>query len=150
MEKLICTPENAEKFKDWLVNRGGLAVWNSINFSNLGVTWTTPAHTEDGNTFPRPSWQADSKPDHIVTKVEDVIVSVDREVKRFHVAVRRGSSNPTTLKVTDGGSRRIRAAVAKAGKGAYHVFDFMTQEAVIMAPVDQVPLNEWGQPGKGK
>ena len=57
----------------------------------------------------------------------------DIEVKRFRVGVRWGSQG-FTLKVTDGGSRRIRREVSKAGDGAYHVFDYMTQEAVIMKP----------------
>ena len=42
------------------------------------------------------------------------------EVKRFHVAVRLGSQG-FSLKVSDGGSRRIRREVAKAGAGAFFV-----------------------------
>jgi len=90
----------------------------------------------------RPNWQAASEPERIITSVDDVVVSVDKEVKRFRVGVRL-SGNGMMLKVTDGGTRRIRAAVAKAGEGAYHTFDYETQEAVIMAPEKTVPLAEW-------
>lgn len=47
------------------------------------------------------------------------------------------------LKCTDASTRRIRAAVERAGEGAYHVFDYMTQEAVIMRPTRQVPIAEY-------
>lgn len=70
------------------------------------------------------------------------MVAIDREVKRFHVAIRMGSQG-FSMKCTDGASRRIRSAVAKAGEGAYHVFDYTTQEAVIMAPEKVIPLPEW-------
>ena len=55
------------------------------------------------------------------------------EVKRFHVGVRMGS-NGLALKVTDGGSRRIRREVSKAGEGAYYAFDYLTQDAIILRP----------------
>ena len=142
-DKLICRPENVAKYREWLATRGGLAVWKSINFSNLGTSWTTPARTADGQPTPKPTWEADSAPARVVTSEDDVDVVVDKEVKRFRVGVRRGSSNPCLIKVTDGGSRRIRKAVAAAGDGAYHVFDYETQEAVILAPEKRVPLREW-------
>jgi ribosomal protein S6 len=142
MEKHIVAAENAEKMAGWIKDRGGIAVWRSINISNLGISWTTPAVNVDGSPSARPSWQADSKPERIITDPTEVLVSVDKEVKRFRVGVRLGSQG-MSYKVTDGGSRRIRAAVAKAGEGAYHVFDYETQEAVIMAPVETIPLTEF-------
>jgi hypothetical protein len=65
-----------------------------------------------------------------------------REVKRFRIGV-RGSDNGLSLKVTDGGSRRIRSAVAKGRDGARYVFDYDTQEAVILAPNGKVNLADW-------
>lgn len=47
------------------------------------------------------------------------------------------------IKCTDAATRRIRAEVAKAGDGAYYVFDYATQEAVIMKPESQVSLLEF-------
>jgi hypothetical protein len=141
MEKHICTAENAAKFWEWLQTRGGILVWSSANLSNPGASWSTPALATDGEAYPKPTWQAANNPRHI-TDPSEVLVSIDREVKRFHVAVRRGSQG-LSFKVTDGGSRRIRAEVEKAGGGAYHTFDYGTQDAVIMAPVSQEPITEY-------
>jgi hypothetical protein len=71
-----------------------------------------------------------------------VLVSKDVEVKRFRVGVRAGSQG-LSLKVTDGGTRRIRSAVKRAGEGAYYKFDYSTQEAVIFKPGTQIPLLEF-------
>jgi len=137
--RLQCTIENAPRFWDWIRNRGGLAVWRSIDLSNPGASWTTPAdHTQ------RPTWQAAEEPESIITDPDDVEVCVDREVKRFHVAVR--PSDGFCLKVTDGGSRRIRREVEKAGDGAYHVFDYGDYDnAVIMAPDRTMSLSQWAE-----
>lgn len=136
--------DNAELFWEWLRNRGGIAIWRSVNLSNPGASWSTPALTDDNPPKPysKPTWQSSDQPSRIITDPTEVEVYVAAEVKRFHVAVRRSSSG-MMLKVSDGGSRRIRSAVAKAGDGAYHVFDYETQEAVIMKPVSTVPLVEW-------
>jgi hypothetical protein len=48
------------------------------------------------------------------------------------------------MRLTAGGSRKVRAAIAKAGLGAYHVFDYELQEAVIMAPTGAaITLTQW-------
>lgn len=135
------TAENAEKISKWMRERGGIAVWSSINLSNLDAGWTTPARNEDGTPAGKPSWQADEIPE-IITDPAEVSVSFDKEVGRFRVAVRRGSQG-LSFKVTDGGTRRIRKAVAKAGEGAYYKFDYETQQAVIMAPDKTMTLIEW-------
>jgi hypothetical protein len=142
MDPHIVRAEDAAKIAQWLDSRGGIAIWQSINLSNPGASWTTPAKTEDGQPYPKPTWEASNAPERIITSPADVIVSVDKEVKRFRVGVRMGSQG-MSLKVTDGGTRRIRRAVIKAGDGAYHVFDYETQEAVIMAPATTTPLLDW-------
>lgn len=134
MDKHIVSADNAAKIWGWLQTRGGIAIWQSINLSNPGASWTTPATHQDGTQVTKPTWQAANTPHRIITDPADVAVSVDKEVTRFHVAVRRSGAMGLTIKVTDGGSRRIRAAVAKAGEGAYHSFDYETQEAIILAP----------------
>jgi hypothetical protein len=48
-----------------------------------------------------------------------------------------------TFKVTDGGTRKIRAAVDKAGEGATYEFDYETQEAIITVPDKRVSLAEY-------
>lgn len=134
-----CAPDSAHRMLDWIKNRGGIAVWRSVNLSNPGASWSTPAQT-DGVPTPRPTWQADSKPERLIIYPSDVVVVVRKEVKRFHVGVRVGGGG---FKVTDGGTRRIRAAVAKAGPGASYEFDYATQEAVITVPHKTVPLVQW-------
>ena len=141
--KHIVSAEHAAQVWRWMQERGGIQVWQSVDLSDPGKTWTTPVNDGDGKpVMMKPSWQAASTPAQTITDANDVLVSVDREVKRFHVGIRVGAQG-LKMKVTDGGSRRIRAAVAKAGEGAYHVFDYSTQEAVIMAPVETLPLSEY-------
>lgn len=138
----IVNPENAKKFYEWITTRGGLAIWDSIDLSDPNFSITTPVLDKDGNPTVKPHWKLGEKPARIITNAEEVVVRKYVEVKRFHVGIRVGSQG-MTLKVTDGGSRRIRTAVSKAGEGAYHVFDYETQEAVIMKPVSTVPLLEF-------
>jgi hypothetical protein len=61
-ERHEVSPENAAKFRDWIARRGGVAVWHSINLSNIGASWSTPALREDGTPTPKPTWEADDKP----------------------------------------------------------------------------------------
>jgi hypothetical protein len=128
---------------NWIKNRGGIAIWNSVNLSNSGATWSTPALNEDNTPYQKPNWETANEPEKIITNTDDIIVAHDKEVTRFHVANRR-SSNGMSFKVTDGGSRKIRSAVAKAGEGAYYCFDYSDyKNAVIMAPEKTETLTEW-------
>jgi len=133
---------DAPKIWEWLNTRGGIAVWSSINLSNPGAGWTTPATHADGKPATKPNWQAANEPDRIITNAEDILVQKYEECKRFHVAVRR-SSNGLMVKCTDASSERIRKAVSKAGEGATYVFDYETQDAVILKPVDSFDLLTW-------
>lgn len=138
----IIDETNAAKMAEWLRTRGGLAIWPSVNLSNPSASWTTPANGPDGTPTPKPTWEATDKPERIITDPNDVLVSRDIEVKRFRIGVRVGSQG-MSLKVTDGGTRRIRRAVMNAGQGAWYRFDYSTQEAVILKPQSQVPLPEF-------
>jgi hypothetical protein len=142
LKPYITTPDNAAKIADWLRTRGGIAIWESADLSRPGDSVTTPVTMSDGQPYPKPYWWVAAQPGCIITGFADVLVSKDVEVRRFHVAVRLGD-NGLKYKCTDGASRRIRAAVAKAGKGAYYQFDYDTQEAVIFKPDSQVPLLDW-------
>lgn len=135
-------PSNVDKIRMWLAERGGLALWRSINFSNIGASWTTPVNDEDGNPKGKPTWEAANEPERIITDPAEVVVAVPKEVKRFHVAIRQGSQG-MTMKLTDGATRRVRAAVAKAGEGAWYEFDYGMQDAVIYVADKTVPLTEW-------
>ena len=140
-----CSPENVGRFLDWLENRGGVAVWNSANLSNPGATWSAPVNDEEGNVKGKRSWQA-GKVIRIITDINDIDVVISKEIKRFHVATRQ-ARNSMSIKVTDGGTRRIHAAVAKAEKeygDAWYEFDYDDYEnAVICVPDEKTPLSEW-------
>jgi hypothetical protein len=142
--KLECTQENAPKLAEWIKAGRGLAHWRSLDLSNPGQSWTTPARTLDGKPQPKANWRMANEPDFIVESADDVTVFVDREVKRFHVGIRR-SGNGLSFKCTDASSRRIEREVEKAGDGAYHLFDYSFQDAVIMAPEPgkSITLTEW-------
>lgn len=58
------------------------------------------------------------------------------------------SSNRLSYKVTDGGSRKLRAEVAKAkekyGKDAWYVFHYGDHNnAAIMVEDSATPMNDW-------
>lgn len=137
---LTCTVENAPLFLDWIQNRGGLAVWRSLDLSNPGASWTTPALTKDGQPMTKPTWQVGNNPEEIVTDAAAVVIDIPKEVSRFRVAVKMQNMN---LRVSDGGTRKIKAAVAKAGENAWYEFDYANQEAVIFVPEKSIKLSEW-------
>ncbi len=78
----------------------------------------------------------------IITDAAKIGVAVDEEVKRFHVAIRRGASG-LQYKLTDASSKKVRREVEKAGDGAYFVFDYAYQDAIILRPVSVTPLLEY-------
>jgi hypothetical protein len=137
-----CAPEHASEVLGWINNRGGVAVWPSVNMSNLGASWSTPALTKEGEPTPKPTWQADSKPSQVITDPADIVVVMRKEVKRFHVAVRMGAQG-FMLKLTDASARKLRAALDKAGDKASHHFDYETQEAVITMPASVILIVEY-------
>ena len=143
-DKVSCSPKNVPLFLDWINNRGGIAVWTSVNLSDPARTFSRPLN--DLNDKPLPKTGTCGDIIQLARTVEDVEVFVPREVKRFHVAVRVGSQG-LSLKVTDGGTRRLRAEVDKAVEKygtAWYVFDYGSYEnAVIMTNDTLTPLSEW-------
>lgn len=134
-EPYIISEENAERIADWL-ERGTVSLYTSVNFSNMGIQWLVPSD------LGKPDWQAADKPDRVMT-IDDFVVVKFKEVKRFRVGIRMGGQG-LMFKVTDGGTRRIRAEIMKAGKGAFHNFDYSTQEAVIWkVDGEPIPLVKW-------
>lgn len=155
MEPLYCKEENAAQFLEWIRTRGGLRVWYIADLSDPGWSATTPAQNADGSPKCKPYWKAAEEPARHITSADDVQVFTSKEVKRFHVAVRR-SSNGLMMKCTDASSERIRKALArtseKYGKSAYYAFDYITQECVIMVDDTSITLTEWAkqhEPQKG-
>ena len=131
MDKHQTSPDNADRFREWFKTRGGIAVWPSINLSNPGASWTTPALNRDGTPTKKPTWQASNTP-RIITDPSEVEVLRPKEVKRFHVGLRR--SNGPIVKITDAATKRVRREVEKAGPGAWYEFDYWAQDAVILVP----------------
>ena len=135
------SPQAAPAILKWLAERGGIQVWSSIDFSDPFWSTITPLMGPDGVKVGPPHWKADAAP-RVITDPAEIVVSVDKEIRRFHVAIYLGSQG-LKVKLKPGSTRRVHAAVAKAGEGAYHLFDFETQEAVIMAPASTIPLKDW-------
>ncbi len=141
-DKFAVLPQNAVKMKDWLATRGGVAVWRSVDLSDPGFSIFTPAKTPHGDPYPKPHWKVGHEP-LVVTDPAAFDVIQLKEHKRFRIGVRMGAQG-LSLKVTDGGSRRIRKELERAGDGATYDFDYATQEAVIRVPEGPpVPLADW-------
>lgn len=101
-----------------------------------------PYLTEKQEVGTKPSWRHADKPKRVVTSSDDVEIATYKEVRRFRVAVRVGGQG-LFLKLTDASSKKVRQAEEKAGDGAFHQFDYDTQEAVIFVPEKVVTLTEW-------
>jgi len=138
---LTIESRNAMKIKSWFETRGGIAVWQGLNLGNIRQV-ITPLHDEEGKRYTKPAWDMPNEPSEIITDSSQVQVGIDKEVRRFRVAVLR-SSNGLAFKCTDASSAKVRAAVEKAGENAYHKFDYETQEAVIYKQESMVSLCDY-------
>ena len=135
-----CTEENAPKFAEWITTRGGLLLWKSIDLSARHPGWTGPVLNKDGSPATKPAYHAVEH--RIITDPNVVGVETLKEVKRFHVALRWKPQRMAWV-VTDGSQRKIDRALARAGEGSCQVFDYGTQEAVILVPSRTISLKEW-------
>ena len=142
IEKHRVIEPNAPRFVDWMRNRGGIAVWGCLDLSDPSKTWSTPANQIDGKPTTKPHWSATNNPIRIITDWDEIVVDTPKEVKRFHVAIRRGSQG-LSFKLTDGSSAKLRNACEKAGDGSWYEFDYQSQEAVILVPGASMTLKEW-------
>jgi len=134
--------ENAAQIWQWFQERGGIAVWKSLDMSSPGRSWTTPLRDAEGNPMPRQDWRMEETPSLTITDPAEVVVDVPREVKRFRVAIKAGAQG-MLLKCGDGASRRIRRECQNAGGESWYEFDYATQEAVIFVPGESKPLPEF-------
>ena len=134
--------ENVHQIWQWFQERGGIAVWKSIDMSNPGRSWTTPIRDAEGNPMPRQDWRMEQTPSLTITDPAEVMVDVPKEVKRFRVAIKAGGQG-MLLKCSDASSRRIRRECQKAGEESWYEFDYATQEAVIFVPGESKPLPEF-------
>lgn len=145
---ISCTPEDAPKLREWLANRGGIAVWKSINLSNPGGEWLTPSLDEHGKRTPKPTWQAGNEPSQIVVMADRVGVYTEALFKAFTVSVRM-SGNGLSLKLTDASQRRLDRAMeacnAKHGSAHFRrgVLDSDRPSMGVYYVTGEVPLSEW-------
>jgi hypothetical protein len=107
-----CSAEDAPKFALWIKERGGIAVWKSVNLSNPGGSWSTPVRDVNGSVNGPPTWQCGFKPDAIVSDPAEVGVYREVLFKAFPVAVRR-SGNGLMLKLTDAAQRKLEATLER-------------------------------------
>lgn len=142
-----CNVTNAPKFADWITNRGGIATWKSADLSCAGKTWSAPYLETDGSVKAKESWQMESKPASVTTDPAEVDIYECTEVNRFPIAIQRGRAD-FSMRLTDGSTRKVEAAVEKAGDGAYYEFDYDSQEAVIMTSKVTMTLKEWMEKNK--
>ncbi len=142
--EIIFSPENESKARDWLTNRGGIAVWKNVNLSSqsLGSETLTPALT-DGVPTNAPSWQV--RLSHIVTNPGEVFIEGKREVAR--VKVMRSKYGPPCHPIARG-RVGVEKAMEKAGDGAFWKFSYDNSdgfsawiEAVIFVPSDRRALS---------
>lgn len=138
-DRLICTPENAGKFLDWIRTRGGIAVWPSVNLNNPGTSWSAPVNNAEGRPKGRPTWEAAEVPERIITDPAEIVVQVDKVIRTIPLFVKRKGMH---IVLTDACSRKVRAAVAAGGPGAYYLLD--NYEARIMVPDGEpIPLVDY-------
>lgn len=143
IEPFVIHADNASQIAGWLKAGRGLAHWTSIDLSDPGYALTTPALAVDLSTKTgKPHWKVGGEPARIIFDSALVEVRTYELAKRFHIGV-RVSGQGLALKVTDGGTRRIRREVMKAGPDAFYNFDYETQDALIWKPSGSQPLVKW-------
>jgi hypothetical protein len=137
---VVCSDE-AVRIMNWIRNRGGIAIWDSANLADPGKTWTCPLNNEDGTAMGKQHWEM-GKIIRVINDPNQVDVVNPKEIKRFHVALRRGSQG-LSIKLTDASSKRLRKMLTKYGEESWYEFDYGTQEAVIYVPDGKKPLAEF-------
>lgn len=135
---ITCVPENAERFAMWLKDRGGISLWKSLNLSNPGASWCTPALSEDGTDYPKPNWQTESTPALTVCDSDFVGVEIPQEFKRIKISLQQRGMK---VVLTDGSTRKVTKALEEAGDGSFYTFE--DEVAIIWKVVGTVGLMEW-------
>jgi hypothetical protein len=147
-ETHVILPVDAPRIFHWLLTRGGISLWSSINPANPAKSWTTPRLAEDGTVMKKLSWEAAEVP-RVITDPAEVLVSIDTEIKRFEISTHeistQESSDGLYTKLTDACSERIRREVEKAGENSYYGFDYETREVIIYQNEKLIPITEYVQ-----
>ena len=125
MYRLIVPDTTAIQIAPWFQD-GGIRVWSSLDLGRPEQQWLTPIDAD------KPHYAADNTPEEI-TDSADVGVVVLEEVERFFVHL-RVSGNGLSMKLTDDANQYLNERLVIAGRTKYasYVFDYDTQEAVIL------------------
>jgi len=98
--KLEVNEANAAKIRSWIVDRGGVAIWKSIDLSRPEDQLLTPA-----DNVVKPAYYVENAPT-IVDRLSDVGVYPETLYKRVRVAL-RVSGNGLSMKVTDHSREKV-------------------------------------------
>jgi len=137
------TAEDAGRVLDWILTRGGIAIWGSTDPARAQQTWSTPVKNGQGKPVEPPGPTAEPKPRRIITDPAEVQVAWDKEVTRFRVDL--APMTEEVQRLTMQSSTKVWNAVRQAGPLAHYRFDYTTQEAVIIAPGRVQLLAEWAR-----
>lgn len=137
-----CSEANVAKFKEWFAKRGGIAIWHSINLSNPGGSWTTPARDPEGNLTQKPNWQCENVPT-IITDPAQVGVYAPVLYKEIPVKLKQSG---TALVLTDASHAKVDRALRMCNEQHGNAF---AERGGLEDPVmtvfyinDFIPLNE--------
>lgn len=143
---LVIEPSAVKQIREWIENRGGVAVWKCVDLGSprIGSETLTPATHKDGTPATSPHWSNGDSPDRIVTDLSQVGVRSWREVSR--IKVRNGP--PCFGNIHRADRAKLDAAMAKAGDGATWQADYSSQSygspwftAVISVPSETIPIS---------
>lgn len=138
--KIECHQSDVPRLRDWMQHRGGCAMWTSVNLSNPGGTWVTPADAG------KPSWECGNNP-LVITDEKDVGVYTEKLFKAFRVGLRPGRQG-LSWKLTDGAQRRLNKHMDQCRElhgSAYYrkgVLDIVGASMGVFYTDSTVPMTE--------
>ncbi len=133
---------NAEKVKNWVAERGGLAVWGCLDLGNCGKQFMTPALDDEGKPYPKPHWSATNEPRMVITDLEKIMVATMEHFKTIRIALQRGSG--LRIDLTKPSSVRLEKTLDAAGPGSDYFFEgWDGKDCVVRKRSSVVSLAAW-------
>lgn len=148
MTMITIDMDNAKLVSQWIKDGRGVARWRSHDLSDPSAEVFTPAKKKDASEFlklgiqkseDQPGWKY-PEIHEIETDPERITVKQYKEVKRFHVGVKRGSGFSFVL--SDASNRKLKRLLNEI-PGSQYQFDYVLQDAVIVVPDKVTTLKEW-------
>jgi len=123
-----------DKFKEWIEKNGGVTVWQNTKTTKAATNEIfTPALTENGKEYPRPSNAVAFK-----ETVKDLgrfkFAREIKEVKRIKIAYKIEDEG-ATLRLTQHTLNKLKKAMETYGNDAKYYLDFGSKTAIITVPV---------------